>query len=236
MGEYYGYPSAFVTLWEDFTRDNVTNLVETVGSSAVQNIADVHGGWWRQVLDGGDADDLLIAAEVVWEVDEGGALVFETRHQSDVVTSQGLFAGMSDANTESNGINPISGEDGTDVTTATDAFGFLNDESAGGTQDTTWEAVGVQNNTDNTSVSLSLASDMVAATPQVLRMEANVNDSGTVRYYIGTAEQMSGGRTVSTRTAWFRSGIQYCPVLGADDRGTATNVDWDYMFVSAPRT
>jgi hypothetical protein len=236
MGEYYGYPSAFVTLWEDFTRDNVTNLVETVGSSAVQNIADVHGGWWRQSLDGGDADDLLIAGEVVWETDEGGALVFETRHQSDVITAQGLFAGMSDANTESNGINPISGENGTDVSTATDAFGFLNDESAGSTQNTTWEAVGVQNDSDNTSTSLTLGAAIVAATPQVLRMEANVNDSGTVRYYIGTAEQMGGGLLVSTRTSWYRSSIQYCPVLGADDRAVATSVDWDYIFVSAPRT
>ena len=236
MSEYYGYPSAFVTFWEDFTRDNVTNLRETVGSSAAQDIADVHGGWWRQTLDGGDADDLLIAGEVVWEVDEGGTLVFETRHKSNVITAQGLWAGMSDANTESNGINPISGEDGTDVSTATDAFGFINDESAAGTQDPTWQAVGVQNNTDNTSVNLTLGADMVAATPQVLRLEANVNDSGTVRYYIGTAEQMGGGLLVSTRTSWFRASIQYCPILGADDRAVATSVDWDYIFVSAPRT
>lgn len=237
-GEYYGYPGAFVTLWEDFLQDNVTNLVETVGSSAVQDINNggTNGGWWRQSLDGGDADDSLIAAEVVWEVDEGGALVFETRHKSDVITAQGLFAGMSDASTESSGVNPIHAESGTLTTAATDAFGFINDESSAGTQQTLWQAVGVQNGTDNTSTTLTAGKAIVAATPQVLRMEANANSSGTVRYIVGTSEQMGGGALISTRTSWFRSSISYCPILGADDRAVATEVDWDYIFVSAPRT
>lgn len=236
MAEYYGYPSAFVTMWEDFLTDNVTNLRETVGSGAVQDIADVHGGWWRQTLDAGNADDLLIAGEVVWEADEGEALVFETRHQSDVITSQGLFCGMSEANTYASGQNPIDDESGSLTTTAVDAFGFINDESTDGTQDTTWQAVGVQNNTDNSQVSLTDGAAIVAATPQVLRMEATANSSGTVRYFIGTAEQMGGGLLVATQASWFRSSVQFCPILGADDRGVATSVDWDYIFVSAPRT
>jgi hypothetical protein len=235
-GEYYGFPGGFVTFWEDFVRDNVTDLVETAGGSGAQDIADVHGGWWRQTLGGDDNDDMLIAAEVVWEVDEGSALVFETRVQSSVITVQGLWAGMSDANTEGSGVNSIHAESGTLTTAATDAFGFILDESAAGTQDTIWQAVGVQNGTDNTSLSLTPSANIVATTPQILRMEANTLSSGTVRYYVGTAEQMGGGELISTRTSWYRSSIQYCPILGADDRGTAANPEWDYLFVSAPRT
>lgn len=239
-GEYYGYPGAFVTLWEDFVHDNVTDWTETVGGPAM-DIADVHGGWWRMPAAGDDTDDFYMAAEIVWEVDEGSPLVFEVRTQSSAITGIGIFAGMSDTVTETNGINPIHDEGGTLVTTATDAFGFLLDESTAGTQDVTWQAVGVQNNTDNSQVSLEVNSgatsnDIVASTPQVLRMEANTNSSGTVRYFIGSAEQMGGGTLLATQSSWFRSSIQFCPVIAADDRAVATNVDWDYVFVSAPRT
>jgi len=235
-GEYYGFPGGFVTFWEDFTRDNVTDLRETAGGSATQDISDVHGGWWRQTLGGDDNDDMLIAAEVVWEVDEGSPVVFETRVQSSVVTVQGLWAGMSDANTETSGVNSIHAEAGSLTTAAADAFGFILDESAAGTQDTTWQAVGVEGGTDKTSVSLTASAAIVATTPQILRMEATALTSGTVKYYVGTAEQMGGGELISTRTSWFDSAIQFCPILGADDRGTSANPEWDYLFVSAPRT
>ena len=236
MAEYYGYPSAFVTLWEDFVTDNVTDWRETSDAGTTQDIADVHGGWWRFANDGGDTDDFLLAAEVVWEVDEGGTLIFETRVQASAITGIGIWAGMSDANTETSGVNPIEDEAGTLATAATDAFGFILDESTAGTQDTTWQAVGVQNGTDNSQISLTASAAIVASTPQVLRMEANTNDSGTVRYFVGTAEQMGGGVLATTRTSDFRSSIVYCPIIGSDDRAVVTNVDFDYIFVSAPRT
>lgn len=235
MPENYGYPGAFVTLWEDFVTDNVTDLVETSDAGTTQAIADRHGGWWRLTHDGGDTDDFDLAAEVVWEVDEGGALVFEVRVEASAITGIGIFAGMAEANTYSSGVNPIEDEAGTLATAAVDAFGFILDESTGGTQDTTWQAVGVQNNTDNAQVSLTASAAIVAATPQVLRMEANVNDSGTVRYFVGAADEMSGGILSATQTSWFRSSIVFCPMIGSDDRGVVTNVDWDYIFVSAPR-
>lgn len=230
-----GYPSGQVTLWEDFLVDNVTKFTETVGSSAVQDVISEHGGWWRQTLDGGDADDLLIVGELAWEVDEGQPLTFETRHKSSVITSQGLWAGMTDATTEGSGINPIHDEGGTLVTTASDAVGFLLDESTAGTQDTTWQAVGVQGDTDNSQVSLTSGAAIVAATPQVLRMILTAANSGTARFYIGTSTQYGGGSLVSTQTSFFRSSVVLAPSLGADDRATATTVDWDYVYVTAPR-
>lgn len=238
----YGFPGAFVTLWEDFLLDNVSetgalsNWLETAAGGASQDIANVHGGVWRQTIGGDDGDDCLLAGEVVWEVDEGQPLVYETRIKMSAITGIGIYTGMSDANTEASGVNPIEDEGGTLATAATDAFGFMLDESSAGTQDTTWQAVGVQNDTDNAQVSLTKGAAVAADTYQVLRLEASTADSGTVRYYIGTADEMGGGTLVSTQTSWFRSGILYCPIFGADDRAVATNVDTDYVFVQAPRT
>ena len=237
----YGVPGAYVTLFEDFLLDNVSetgalsNWLETAGGSAVQDILNAHGGWWRQSCAGDDGDDLLLAGEVVWEVDEGQPLVFETRVKADVITGIGIFAGMSDANTEGSGVLPIDDEGGTLASEATDAFGFMLDESAAGTQNTTWQAVGVQNDTDNTQDELDDAADIVAATPQVLRMEATTADSGTVRYYVGKSTEFGGGKLVATKTSWFRSSIVYCPIIGASDRAVDTDVDWDYIYVTAPR-
>lgn len=233
-----GYPGTWLTLWEDFTKDNVTNLRETVGSSATQDVITTHGGWWRQENDGGDADDCFLAAEVSWEVDEGFPLTFETRHQMSSISSgaAGIFAGMSDANTESSGILPYDTEGGSTTTTAADCFGFLADESGAGTFDATWSAVGTKNTSGNTEDELDTAPDIVASTPQVLRMIATPDGSGTVRYYIGTSNQYGGGQLVATKTSWFRSGIVFCPVLGSMDRAVNQDTDWDYIYVTAPRS
>lgn len=237
----YGYPGAFKTLWEDFLTDNVTEWLETVGSSATQNIRDLHGGWWRQESDGNNADDLILAAEVVWEVDEGGTLVMEARLQNDQVadgtnTGSAIFFGLNDANTEASGIMPIHEESGSQTVTATDCVGFLLDESAAQVQDATWKAASVENTAGNTSVALIAGADQVAAVIQVLRLVLNANDSGTARYYIGTADQFGGGVLVSTQTGWFRSSIQYCPFIGTMDRGDDADTDWDYIYVSCART
>lgn len=231
----YGIPSGSVTLWEDFLRDNVTNLTETVGSAAVQDVISRHGGWWRQSMDGNDADDALTAAEVAWEVDEGQPLTFETRVQLDIVTGASVFQGMSDANTEGSGASPYAAESGTHAAVATDAFGFLLDESASGTMDLTWQAVGVQNTTRNTEDPLTDAADLAAGVIQVLRMVATTADDGTVRYYIGTANEYGGGKLVETKTSWFRSEIVYCPILATEDRAVDCDLDTDYIYVSAPR-
>jgi hypothetical protein len=217
-------PFGFVTLWEDFTRDNVTNLVETAASSATQDVISRHGGWWRQVLAGDDADALCLAGENAWEVDEGAPLVFETRLQTSVAASTSIFVGMSDANSDS---VVIEDEDGTINTVATDAFGFLLE----GEQDATWQRMGVQNDSDNTQAAFTGTTDAANSTTQTLRMEAYASSSGTVLYFIDGKLCGSG-----SPTSWFRSSIVYTFVLSSDDRGTAYNADYDYVFVEAPRS
>ena len=68
-------PRGEIIFWEDFVRDNVTDLVETNISGATQDITNRHGGWWRQVMAGDDADATLIASERVFEADEGFEII-----------------------------------------------------------------------------------------------------------------------------------------------------------------
>ena len=221
-------PEGYVTLWEDFLTDNVTNFVETVASSGAQDIHGAHGGWWGQVVGANDNDAAAIAGEVVWEVDEGQALTFETRLQIDDVSEASVFVGMSDAN---NYAVVIENEDDALVATATDCFGVLLE----GEQDLTFTAVGVQNGGTAEEDALTGAVDAADGITRVIRMVATTADSGTVRYYIGTANEYGGGTHVATKTSWYRSGILYTPILSLDARGTAVNSDYDYIYVSAPR-
>lgn len=217
-------PQGEIRVWSDFTGDNDSVLTETE-TTATQDITDKHGGWWRHTLSTGEAEIALIASERVYEADEGAPLIFEIRLQTSVVASAAIFAGFHDNNTESATI--IGDEDGTMVTTATDAFGFMLEEG-----DATWQAVGVQNDVDNNSgggVALTLGADAVNTTIQTLRLEANPNTSGTVRYYID-------GALVSTQTSWFRSSIVYCIGAMTDGRATAYNTDYDYLYATAPRS
>ena len=217
-------PREKVELWEDFTRDNVTPLRETVLDSATQDIStSKHGGWWTQTLAGDDADCCILAGELAWEVDEGHPVIFETRLFVTDADKASVFVGLTDANTESAMI--IEDEGGTLLTTPDDAFGFMLE----GEQDTTWQVMGVQNTVDNTQAVVVGADDAADSTIQTLRFEANPNDSGTVYHFIN-------GLLVSTKTSWFRSSIVYCPALASDDRATAYTADYDYLYVCAPRS
>lgn len=248
----YGVPSGIVTFWEDFLRDNVTNLVETAGGSAVQDInaSSDNGGWWRMQLAGDEGDDLILAGEVVWEVDEGQPLTFETRVKPSTVSAQNIQAGMSDANTESSGVSAVDSDAGTLTATATDGVYFLADESTGGTLDTVWSGVGISSGNlrtgagttaTQTNAALNGSPAMVAGTTQVLRMILTAANSGSVRFHVGTANEMGGGTlyptnsTVRVATDMFRSSVALCPFLGAEDRGVDTDIDFDYIFVQAPR-
>lgn len=244
----YGYPGAMVTFWEDFLRDNVTNMVETAGGSATQDAnitAPTHGGWWQQQMGGDDNDDLNLAGEVAWEVDEGSPVTFETRARPSSVSAQCAYAGMSDADTESSAVSAIDSDAGTLTATATDGVYFLLDESAGGTLDTIWSGVGISNGNLRTgagvlgtqaNAALVGSTAVVAATPQTLRMVLTPADLGTARFYIGGANDFGGGVLYGTYTNAFRSSIALCPFLGTEDRAVNVDMDWDYIAVSAPRT
>lgn len=219
------YPRGMLELWEDFLTDNVTNLVETAVDSGVQDILDKHGGWWRQTLPAGEADALSIAGERAWEVDEGHPLIFETRLVVSAVTDFCVCVGFGDDVDSDSLAILFEDEAGTLASNAADGFAFMVE----GDQDATWQAVAVDTDVDETQVALTNGADVAAAIVQTLRLEANPNDSGTVKYFID-------GELVSTQTGWFDSSIIYCPILSSDDRGTAATVDYDYLYVSAPRS
>ena len=233
MTQQYGAPNTFVTFWEDFLRDNVSTnfLQETNANSGSQDIStSKHGGWWTQTVSTGETDDVIAATEISWEIDEGFPLVMETRLQSSDVSASGIFVGMTDARTEGSAVLPYEEEDGTAAVLAADLIGFLLEEN------TVWDAVGIQNTAANTTVALSAATPSADSVIQVLRLEMSPNSSGTAKYHIGASGALGGGELVTTQTSWFRSGIQYCMMIGVNGRGTALTVDYDYLFVQAPRS
>ena len=247
----YGLPSAWITFWEDFITDvESTTWVETAGSSAVQDAnvtAPTHGGWWQQQMDASDDDDLnLGGAEIVYEVDEGSPLVFETRARPSTISAQCAYAGMSDANTEASGASAIDSESGTLTATATDGVYFLLDESSASTLDTTWGGASINAGAlvgpdgvlgTQSNIALLQTAAAQAAIPQVLRLTMTAADSGTARFAVGKEAGFAGGinRTAAI-TGAFTSSVVMCPILGTEARGVDTDMDWDYVYVNVPRT
>lgn len=217
-------PIGKVEFFDDFVSDNVTPYTEAVGTGGSQDIADVHGGVWRMTCTNAETADVSLGGEVVFEADEGSPVIFETRVKS--VTSAAAassFCGLSDANTESGGVI-IEDEDGTLNTVPTDAVGFLIETE----QTNQWQAVGVQNDVDNSQVNLGADTANAVGTYQTLRMELHPNSSGTAAFYVN-------GDLKSTQTSFFRSSIVMAPVLSLGGRATAYSLDWDYVYVTAPR-
>lgn len=214
-----------VEFFEDFLRDNVTDLDEVVVDSATEDITNRHGGWWRQVLAGDGNDAVFLGAERAWETDEGpGNLVFEWRGYSTAASVSSVFVGLSDDGAQSGAI-VIENEAGSLNTVATDAVGFLLE----GPQDETWQAIGVQNNVDNSLVALTDGADASDSGVQTLRMLLSEHNSGNVKFYID-------GDLATSQNSYHDSSIVYVPVISSDDRGSAYNFDTDYFYVSAPRS
>ena len=220
-------PRGEVTLWEDFVKDN-SDLNETNVDGATQDITTRHGGWWRQVMAGDDADAALLANELVFEADEGFQMIYEWRGFFTTANVAAAFLGFSDDPVETNAI-PTEDENGAqNVANATDCVGFLIE----GETDLTWLAGGVQNTVGNDTaqpIALTAGPDAANSVAQTLRLELNPNDSGTVLYFIN-------GDLVSTQTAYFRSQIVYCACVASDDRNGAFNLDTDYIYAMAPRS
>ncbi len=210
-------------VWEDFVKD-VTGFNETQVSGATQDVTNKHGGWWRQVMAGDNADAALFAAERMFEADEGFEINFEVGVRSSTGNTTAAFFGLTDDPVESVAVI-LENEAGTVNNVAADSVGFLIE----GPQDLTWQAAGSQNAVANSLVALTEGADFLANTTQYLRMELNPNDNGTVLFHID-------GDLVATQTAYFRSSILFCPAFNSDDRGTAFNLDVDFIYCSAPRS
>lgn len=217
------YPRGILELWEDFLTDNVTDLNETVADAGAQDITNKHGGWWRQTtID--ETDAVMLAGERAWEVDEGHPLIFETRLVTDDSSVSSISVGFGDDPNQTAAIL-FEDEAGTLASECADGFAFMLE----GPQDETWQAVAVDTDVDETQVALTNGADAADDVVQTLRLEANPNDSGTVKYFID-------GELVKTKTSWFDSAIVFCPVLSCDFRTSAINVDYDYLYVSSARS
>jgi len=197
------------------------SLQETVSGASMAPVSG-HGGLYRVTGSTGEGDYSVLAGQLAWEVDEGHPLIMEVRIRADLVANASIFVGFTDAVADTG--PPIEDEDGTLGATAADAFGFLLE----GEQDETWQAVAIDTDTHKTQDALTKGADAANSTWQTLRLEANPNDSGTVKYFID-------GALVATKTSWFDSSIVYCPVVTTDGRTTAVLTDIDYILVEAPR-
>ena len=216
------YPRGMMEIFEDFLGDNSAGLTEVVAGGTSQDATSKHGGWWVQTLAGDEGDACCIATEVAFEVDEGHPLIFETRLYVTDADKASVFAGFSDANSDS---VIIEDEDGALNTVATDAFGALLE----GEQDLTWQAVAVDSDVDKTQDPFDEGADAADSVIQTLRIEANPNDSGTAKYFLD-------GELCLTKTIWFDSGIVYCAAVSSDDRAGAYTTNIDYIYVKAPRS
>ena len=217
------YPRGMMEVFEDFNRGDHQVFNEVVADAGAQDYISKHGGWWRMTTSA-DTDACAIIGERAWEVDEGHPLIMETRLVVDDASSAVIAVGFGDDPGETVAIL-FEDEDGTLESTPADGFAFMVE----GAQDTTWQAVGVDTDVDKTQVALTLGADLADAIVQTLRLEANPNDSGTVKYFID-------GQLVSTQTGWFDSGIVFCPSVSCDWRVGAINLDIDYVYVAAPRS
>jgi len=218
------FPRGTLEVFEDFGGDNSAVLTETQGNNGSQDCGSKHGGWWVQTMTADEDSAALIATELAFEIDEGHPFIGEVRLYSSDVSVSSIFVGCTDDNAESGAV-VIEDEDGTLNTVAKDAFGFLLE----GEQDETWQIVGVQNDIDNTQEVLTKATDAADDVIQTLRIEANPNDSGTVKFFVD-------GKPVATKTGWFRSGIVYCFGVSCDGRAGVYTTNIDYIYASAPRS
>ena len=98
----------------------------------------------------------------------------ETRLRISDADKSSIFAGFTDDNAESGAV-VIEDEDGTLNTVPTDAYGFLLE----GEQDLTWQAVGVESNSDKTQAPMTNTADAADDTTQTLRTGACTGSDGT---------------------------------------------------------
>ena len=198
--------------------------VGTGGSHAILNQAN---GYLRQGLTTAATAGNMAATGLFFEPRSGGGpLILDTRVRTSDADSSSIFFGLTDAVTETNGV-VIENEDGTLNTNPTDAFGFLLE----GEQDETIQAIGVKGGVDHSLVALTDAEDFVNGEFRHLRLE--VLSNGTVRFLVD-------GANVHEEKDYFTLGTAaapkaYAAVMSSDGRGTAYNVDWDYLYTCHPR-
>lgn len=226
-------PLGRFTWMDDFLDDNgFVNATDASAArwyesatTATQDLRAGHGGWWRMTVGTSQTDACsLISMEAMAEVDEGETVVLEGRIRTSDADKSSIFFGFTDARDDE---VIIENEDSTINTVATNAFGFLLEGEQDGAA---WTVMGVEGDTDKTQAVIPITRIAAAAdsTTYTLRLEASSAGSGTVRAFVN-------GKLGTTLTNYFDSSNQWFVGIGADGRGTAYNVDIDYIKLTGPR-
>jgi hypothetical protein len=213
-----------VEFFDDFLGDLIEDgwtVQADTGGTGNQGTAVVSGAA-TLTTDGTDDDTVLLAHELNWKASQG--LVFETRLKLDVITTVAIFAGLSDAKTETSPNLPIGRQTTVSAATATDAVGFVFDIDS--TADVLFGS-GVKAGTLIADQGASAA--LVAATWVVLRIE--ISTAGAASFYVdGTLLGTAAVANAVTTT------VALTPFIGLANRGGFAHVlNVDYIYVSGAR-
>ena len=193
----------------------------------------INGGAGRIAIATDVGDALAVYGPLAFEPDECTVAAMQVRIRNSDHSVASVFVGFTDALSDS---VIIEDEDGTLNTIATDAFGILMEAETVADAER-WQTIGVQNNTDNAQALVGSATDdvnvpanTVDSNWETIRIEGTAANSGTMRVYLEDGNSNLG--LVATRTSFLDSSIVYAPVVSADGRDSAYNVDiaefgWD---------
>lgn len=176
--------------------------------------ANTPGGAFALTTSTGETDLVEILGPLVYEVDAGLPITVEAEImvETDTASCAAVFFGLTDRRDKTEE-TAIQDENGTLVTAATDAVGFMLERE----QDATWQAVSVANDVDGAQTALTDAADVANDVWQKLQLSIVNNVDGTpeARFYID-------GKLLShTRTSPVTSSVRLAPVITLDGRATA---------------
>jgi hypothetical protein len=218
-----------VRLFYDFVELalDATNLVTTnsdTGGTAFA-INEQHGGAIRGSVDTTDNDITNVFTPPIWEIDEGGYLIWEARATliTSIADGENYLGLTDDDGTDENPITLSAADVAT--TNATDAVGFA--YTGAGTAD--WKAVSVANAVDGTVTRCNNfgATTPVAATWQTFKVV--LNSDGDADFYINGVWHYREDAAVTTS-------VQLGFGAAVQSGGTARSMDIDYLYMASGRS
>lgn len=201
--------------------DDAWGVVADTGGTVLTGTVGCKYGAATLTTDGTDDDTINLAHELNWTAAQG--LTFEARLKVDVITTLGLFIGLSDAKTETSPALPITRQTTVSVKTATNAVGFVFD-----TDSTADVLFGSGVKADVLIADQGASAALVAATYVTLRIE--ISAAGAASFFVdGVQIGATTANAVTTTTL-------LCPFIGMANRGSAAHVmTLDYVYVEGSR-
>jgi hypothetical protein len=219
-----------VILFDDFLGDLVLDEYITTVDTGGTILPSGVDGQLKLLTDTTDNDTTQLATGLNWEV-QNGQLIFEARVQIDVITTAGIFLGLSDATTETSPNMPFTLATTTFTSTATTAIGFIFDIDA--TTDN-WHYNWVDDDADSSVAiaTLNMGVAPVAATWETFRIVLTDQGSGNQ----AAAEFYRNGDLVAKHTSTIDRDALLTPYVGVSNRGAAAHIlSLDYLFCAKTR-